>query len=740
MSAVESRSQQTVVGQPLDRVDGRLKVTGMARYPAEFPLNNLAYAFLVQSTIACGRIREINTSMAEAAPGVLAVLTHCNAQRLRMGPANHLGPAAPPPLQDARIHYHGQHVAVVVAETLEQASYAATLVSPTYDKEMPLLRLDDQFAQPSPPDMEVRGDPDAFLAAGTVRIEGRYTTPTEHHNPMAPFATTAVWNGDSLTLYDTTQWISNTRAVVAAMLDLPEAQVHIIVPFVGGAFGSGLRCWPHVVLAAMAARQVGRPVKLVLTRAQMYTSVGYRPQTVQYVALGATRDGHLTAIVHEGTEPAAMHDDYNEKGLVRATLALYACPNVRTSRKQVPLNVGTPTWMRAPGEAQGIFALETAMDELAYALDLDPVELRRRNDTAVHPHSGQPWSSRGLHECYQLGAESFGWERRIHAPRSMRDGRHLIGWGMASALYPYHRQAAAASARILADGSAIVQSGATDIGTGTSTVMTQVAANALGLPPERIRFELGDSSLPAASEQGGSALAASLVSAVHMAASAVRSHVLALIQEDAASPLYGTSPGSVAVHDGYIALKSDPSRGETYKAILKRHSLPEIEVWGRAAPGDELQQFGIGIFGATFAEVRVDPDLGEVRLRRIVTAIAAGRILNEKTARSQIIGGIVGGIGMALLEHTLTDPNTGRIVNANMADYLVPVHADVPAIDVLFVGGPDPCINPLGVKGVGEIGLVGVAPAIANAVYHATGQRIRDIPITLDKLLSPNFA
>ena len=736
MSTSEKRQQQSVVGQPLDRVDGRLKVTGRARYPAEVPLANLAHAVLVQSTIASGRIREMDTRPAEAAPGVHAVLTHRNAPRLQAGPPNFLGPAAPPPLQDDRISYNGQHVAVVVAETLEQATFAATLVTITYAEEIPLLQLDEKLAQPfassSIPDV-VRGEPDAALAAAAVRVEGTYTTPTEHHNPLAPCATIAVWDGDQLILYDTTQWIDNVRTVMAAMFGLPDAQVRVIAPFVGGAFGSTLRCWPHVALAAMAARQSGRPVKLVLTRAQMYTSVGYRPQTIQHVALGATRDGQLVATVHEGREPTAMHDDYRE-GLVRATQSLYACPHLRTSFRQVRLNVGTPTWMRAPGEGQGIFALETAMDELAYALDLDPVELRLRNDATVHPQSGRPWSSRGLRECYALGAERFGWEHRTRAPRSMRDGQYLVGWGVASALYPYVRIQAAARARLLADGSAIVQSSATDIGVGTYTVMTQIAAERLGLSPEHVRCELGDSSFPASSPQGGSTLTASVGSAVYMAASAVLEQVLALVRDDDASPLRGASADVVVVRNGHIALKSDPSQGETYAAILQRHGLREIEAWGRAAPGDEMQRYGTGIFGARFAEVRVDPELGLIRVTRLVSATAAGRILNEKTARSQIVGGTVGGIGMALLEHTVMDANVGRIVNANMAEYLVPVHADIPAIDVLFVDEPDFSLNPIGVKGLGEIGLVGVAPAIANAVYHATGQRIRDLPITLDKL------
>jgi xanthine dehydrogenase YagR molybdenum-binding subunit len=734
---IQQIRQQTVVGLPVDRVDGRLKVTGTARYPAEFPLDNLAHAVVVQSTITCGRIKQIDTSAAAAAPGVLAVLTHHNAPRLHASPPSFtVGSAPPPPLQDDRIYYNGQHIAVIVAETLEQATFAATLVSVDYEEETSLLHLADQRARPFAeafPDV-VRGEPDEALAAAEVRVEGIYTTPTQHHNPMALFATTAYWQGETLTLYDTTQWVSNTRNQIAAMLGLEVSQVRVLAPFIGGAFGSGLRPWPHVVLAAIAARHVDRPVKLVLTREQMYTAIGYRPQSVQRVALGANRDGQLLVTIHEGTEPASMIDDYRE-GLVRGTQALYASPHLRTSFRQVRLNVGTPTWMRGPGEATGLFALECALDELAYTLNIDPIELRLRNDPPVHPQSGLPWSSRGLRECYQLGAERFGWERRTPAPRSMRDGNELIGWGVASGLYPYNRQETAARVYVLADGSALVQTSAVDIGPGTYTILAQIAADTLGLPLSRIHCELGDSGFPASPPQGGSMLAASMGSAVQMAASAALDQVLALVRDDDASPLRGADADAVVVSDGNIVLKSDISRGESYTAILQRHGLSEIEAVGRAAPGNETQQFGTGIFSAKFAEVRVDADLGRIRVSRVLSVVAAGRILNEKTARSQIIGGTVGGIGMALLEQTIMDDRTGRIVNANLADYAIPVHADIPPIDVLFVDQPDVHLNPLGAKGVGEIAIVGIAPAIANAVYHATGRRVRDLPITMDKLL-----
>lgn len=724
----KSVHQQSFVGQPLDRVDGRLKVTGMARYPAEFPLDQLSHAVIVQSTIALGHIKEIDTRAAEDAPGVLAVLTHRNAPSTIP-----LGSASAAPLQNNRILYHGQHVAVVIAETLEQATFAATLVSIDYEEETPRLHFDEELATLTDPDA-VRGDPDAALAMAAVSVKGTYTTPTQHHNALAPFATIARWEGDNLTLHDTTQGIVGVRKVVAKMFGLPIEQVRVIAPFIGGAFGSGLRCWPHVVLSAMAARYVGRPVKLVLTRGQMYTSIGYRPRTIQHVALGATRAGQLTTIIHEGIEPTAASDNYSED-LTEAAHTLYASPNLRTSSRQDRLDVGSPTWMRGPGEAQGVFALETAIDELAYALDMDPIALRLLNDPPVHPDTGQPWSSRALRECYQMGAERFGWERRTPAPRSMCDGKTLIGWGVASGFYPYFRQAAEARIRIFADGSALVQTAATDIGTGTYTIITQIAADALGIPPGQIRCELGDSILPPSPFQGGSMLAASVGSAVQAAAQASVQQVLTLIQHDVSSPLYGATSENVIVSDGRIICKDNPSQYETYTDILKRHGLDEIGTSGRTAPGDERKQFGTGVFGAKFAEVRVDVDLGRIQVTRMLSVIAAGRILNEKTARSQIIGGTVGGIGMALFEQTFMDETTGHIINANLADYVLPVHADIPPIDVLFFDQPDTNLNPLGIKGIGEIALVGVAPAIGNAIYHATGRRVRDLPITLDKLL-----
>jgi xanthine dehydrogenase YagR molybdenum-binding subunit len=725
-----------LVGMGVDRVDGPAKVAGAARYPADFGFENLAHAVLVQSTVAAGRIRRMDTAAAEAAPGVLAVITHQNAPRLARAPGG-LGLGPPPPLQDNRVVHHGQHIALVVAQTLEQAAAAARLVEADYETTKPLLDLDDPRAErvenASGRDVS-RGDVAAGMAAAQVHVAATYTTPAQTNNPLGLFATVAYWDGDVLTVHDSTQGPAFDRTALAVTFGLPETSVRVLAPFVGGAFGAGLRTWPHVILAALAARVVSRPVKLVLSRAQMFTSVGYRPPTVQHVKLGAGRTGELTAIDHEGIEPTALEDDFAES-LTRATAVLYRCPNVSGRTRQVRLNVPCPTWMRGPGEAPGVFALECALDELAYELGMDPVEVRLRNYAEVHPQTGRPWSSKALRACYEQGADRFGWARRTPEPRSMHSGRLLVGYGMASAYYGYVQVRCQARASLGLDGMAVVRSAATDIGPGTYTVMTQVAADALGLPLDRVRFELGDTAMPPAPLQGGSGLTAALGTAVHAACRQLLRAFVELAASSPASPLHGCGVQDVTVADGRIsAIRAvDQGPGETYTAILARHGLAELSADGASARRTDLDAEP-GIFGAKFAEVRVDPDLGLVRVTRFVAAVDGGRILNPKTAASQIIGGTAGGIGMALLEQTVSDPGTGRIANATFGDYLVAVNADVPDIDVLFVGEPDP-INLIGVKGIGEVAIVGVAPAIANAVFHATGQRIRSLPITAEHLL-----
>ncbi len=743
---------EKAIGKPLDRVDGRLKVTGGARYAAEARVADPAHGVLVLSTVAKGTVTGIDAAAAEKAPGVLAVITYRNAPRASL-PEKAKASVDPTvgrplqPLQDDRVHYHGQPVAVVVAETLERATQAAALVRVSYREERAVTDFDAAAARSFPPTESKssdrgtkkpadyrRGGPDEALAAAEARVEETYTIPAEYHNPMEPHATLAAWDGGKLTLYDKTQWVDNVQKQVAAAFGIPEEDVRVLSPFVGGAFGSALRAWVHVFIAALAAKHVRRPVKLVLTRAQMYTVPGYRPHTVQKVALGATREGKLTAIRHEGTAQTSAHEEYTES-LLNATRYLYACPNVSTRYRLAAMNVNTPASMRGPGEASGVYALESALDELAYALKMDPVELRLRNHADTDPESGLPWSSKSLKACYREGAERFGWSRRKPAPRSMRDGRLLVGYGMATATWPTIRRPATALVRVLADGTAVVRTATSDIGPGTYTAMTQVAADALGLPPASVRFELGDSRMPPAPVHGGSMTVASVGSAVHEAALAARAKVLGLASGDADSPLHGAAADKVSADGGRLFLTGEPSRGETYAAVLKRHRQDAVEVTHESKPGEEAKKFSMHAFGAHFVEVRVDPDLATVRVARVVSALAAGRIINPKTARSQGIGGVVGGLGMALLEEAVRDPRNGRVVNANLADYLVPVNADVPDLDAFYVEEEDAHANPLGAKGLAELSLVGVAAAVANAVYHATGKRVRELPITPEKLL-----
>ena len=710
----------TAVGAPLPRVDGPLKVTGGARYAAEFHPDGLAYAATHDSTIPAGHVTAIDTAAAGRAPGVLLVLTHLDADRLPyQAPAER--PAVDPVageqlrvLQDSAIRFSGQPVALVVAATQAQALYAASLVSVTYAPDPGCrIRFDPELARPTSeaaarkgrgPETR-RGDADAAFAAAPVRVDATYLQAREQHNAMEPHATVAQWQGETLTLWSKTQWVGNERDEIARRFGLAPDDVRVISPFVGGAFGSALRTWPHVTLAAMAARRLGRPVRLELTRRQLSTAIGFRPETRQRVALGADLQGRLTAMIHEVTGQTSTYEEFAE-GTLAPAAGTYACPNRRTRYGLVPMNVSTPCPMRGPGWATGLIGQEMAMDELAEALTLDPVELRLRNYAGRHPTRDLPWSSNALRECYRQGAERFGWHGRAPGPRAMRHGRELVGFGMATAIYHAARYPTSASATLFADGTAVVRCATTDMGPGTYTSATQVAADALGLPVERVRFELGDSTFPPAKEHGGSTTMASVGSAVQAACAALRARLATLGR--------GTND-----HAG----------------LLREAGLERLDAEAGAAPGDEAGTHSSVGFGAVFAEVRVDPDLCSIRVARVIGAYDAGRIVNPRLARSQCIGGMVGGIGMALLEEAEWDANLGRIANATIAEYLVPVCADIQELDAVFVDGEDTVMNPLGVKGVAELGLCGVAPAIANAVWHATGRRMRELPITPDRLL-----
>jgi xanthine dehydrogenase YagR molybdenum-binding subunit len=738
------RAPAPYTGQGIDRVDGRLKVTGQARYAAETPIAvGLAHAVIVGSPVGLGRITAIDTAAATRTPGVLAVITHANAPRLpgasRGGGDNGRVLQL---LQDAEIRYNDQPIALVVADTLENARRGAELVTVQVDPRTPAIQIEPEIANAYAPQKTVRGptdssrgDFDSAFAAAPIKVDATYSTPVETHNPMELHGTVAVWQADDrLTLYDSSQGIFGVRKKVADVFGLSPDHVRVVCHYVGGGFGCKGSAWSHVPLAAMAARVVRRPVKLVLTRQQMFSLVGHRPPTIQRLSLGAGHDGRLVAIRHEVVSETSRFDEFIEPSAAQ-TRMLYACPNLKTQHRIVRLDVPTPTFTRAPGESTGTYALESAMDELSYALHLDPIELRLRNYAESDPDSGKPWSSKTLRACYERGAASFGWARRKPQPRSMRDGRSLMGWGMATAVYPAGQGSASAIARIRADGTALVQSGTQDLGTGTYTIMTQLAADALGLPIERVRFELGDTNRPEAPLSAGSRTASSVGPAVHEAARQALAKVIALATADSRSPLHGLPADAIVAADGALHARDNPRKHETFVDVLKRAGQAEIAARYESHERPERKNHSIHSFGAQFAEVKIDEDLAQVRVTRFVGAYGAGKILNSKTGRNQFYGSIVWGIGMALMENTRRDARTGRAVTRDLADYHVPVHADIPSIDVILVDETDTAVNDVGAKGIGELGMTGTAAAIANAIYHATGKRVRDLPITTDKLL-----
>jgi xanthine dehydrogenase YagR molybdenum-binding subunit len=724
------------VGADSRRVDGRLKVTGAARYAADHLIDGVLYAVIVDATIGRGRITDIDTAAAAAQPGVHAVISHLNAPRLPY--RDNTGSNNPPGqrlrmFQDDQVHFFGQPVAVVVATSLQQAQHAASLVQVRYDDQAPSFDL--ASAPANEPTTYARGNTAQALPASPVRLDVTYQTARNNHNPMEPHATIARWDGDQLTLWDKTQWVAaGTQTELAAVFGLPLASVRVLSPFVGGAFGSGLRAWPHVTVAAMAARQTGRPVKLVLTRRQMYFGTGYRP-TYQYrLQIGADRDGRLRAMTHDVRAETSRYENFTE-AILSAGQMLYSLPHVTQQYATVPLDVHTPIWMRGPGYASSSYVIESAMDELAYRVGVDPVELRHRNEPNEDESTGLPFSTRRLRECLQVGAREFGWNRRPRAPRSVRDGDWLIGTGMAAGVYDTARAPAQSRARLNADGTAVVESATSDMGPGTYTSMTQVAADALGLDMNRVQFRLGDSLMPPTPPHGGSMTMASVGSAVKDACDKVRQQAITLAVHDPQSPLYGADPADVIVRSGRMTARHQPARGETYHKLLARLGRTHLEANGSFTLPTGPERFSFYAYAATFAEVAVDARLGIIRVRRLLGVYDAGRIVNPVLADSQALGGMVGGIGTALLEHTVTDTRDGRITNANLADYLVPVNADVPSLRAIYLRDEDPEADPLGVKGLGEVVHVGVAPAITNAVFHATGRRVRQLPITAEMLL-----
>ena len=717
-------TQPRLFGSSIKRREDPRLITGAASYTDDFVLPGMVHLVMLRSPHAHARIKRIDTTQAKKAPGVLAVYTGADTEgALKSTPCAWLVPnsnlkvAAYPSIAKDIVRYVGDIVAAVVADTLEHARYAASLLKISYAAKTPALDREHASKTDEPKEVfeeslqEKKGDVAAALAnSDFVKIENTYSTPTETHNPMECSATVAVWDApDRLTIYDATQYVKGAQGTVARAFGLKRENVRVICPFVGGAFGCKGPVWPHTILAVMAAKVVGRPVKLELTRQEMFSGTGHRTPTFQTVALAAGQDGKLQGIRHRSEMVTSPVGHWVEGCGIGSTNVLYDAPSIEFNHIVHTVNVAQPSFMRAPGECPGTYALECAMDELAYALKMDPLKLRMVNDSPNHPVKGIPWSAKYLRECYDLGAKKFGWSRRNHQPRSMKDGSLLVGWGVATATYPAHAMRANVHIKLNSDGTALVHCAAHDLGTGAYTALTQISADAIGLPVEKVKFELGDSDLPFGPVAGGSNTTGTVGSAVADAAKNLKKKLADLAGANA---------------------KSSDSPGE----ILKRAGINSIEADGKFE-SEENEKLGFQSFGAHFCEVKVDPDLPLVRVTRWVSVMNCGRVINLKTGSSQILGGIVMGVGMALEEETVYDPATGLPATRNLADYHVPVHADIHSIEVHFVGEPDYAFNPMGARGMGEIGITGAAAAVANAVYHATGKRIRDLPITIDKLI-----
>ncbi len=738
------------IGSAVSRIDGRAKVSGEAKYAADYNHETLLYGVVISSAIAKGRVLAIDVSQAKRVPGVVEVITHRNRPHIAWFDKSYQDDVAPPgspfrPLFDDKIQFSGQPVALVVAATFEAARYAATLIDVRYQSEdfntdfataqaerfMPSKKRDAFF----PP--KNRGDAATAMAKAPVKTTGEYHLATHHHNPMEMHASTVIWHGGGkITVYDKTQGSQNVQRYLAAIFGFKTDDVRVLNPYVGGAFGSGLRPQYQVYLATLAAKMLERSVRVVLTRQQMFTHV-HRPEAVQSVSLGAEQDGRLTAISTSATTATSRFENYMET-VVNWGLMNYACPNAEGEYAIAPVDTYTPGDMRAPGAATGMTLFEIAIDEMAYACNVDPLDFRLINYSDKDAMNDTPYTSKELRQAYSQAAARFGWDKRSPEPRSMVDGSELVGWGVATGMWEALFQPTTASATLTPDGRLEIACATSDIGTGTYTVMAQVAAGALGMMLDNIDVKLGDSTLPAAPVQGGSWAAASTGAAVDLACSSLAATVLK--HAAAIDRSFSTTEASdIIIQGDVVALKSDPKKSVSLKEIFSHAGVSYLktEETAKAGWGDMLSQMvkSRNAHSAVFAEVKVDEELKVVRVTRIVVAVAAGRIINPKTARSQILGGVVFGIGMALHEETLMDPRLGRFMNHSLAEYHIPAHADVQDIDVIFIAEDDPEVTPLGVKGLGEIGIVGTAAAIANAIYHATGTRVRSLPVTIDKLL-----
>jgi xanthine dehydrogenase YagR molybdenum-binding subunit len=733
------------IGQPLTRRDGILKVTGTARYAADNHPPGLLYAVMAVSSIARGRVRSLNVDAAKGHKGVVEVMTPINRPALAQDPDEKSNPFMfrLDVLQNDRVRYANQPIAVVIAETLESATEGAALLQPRYDSEPARVGLDDSESF-VPPGIGVgmpaevgTGDIEAGLAAAAKRIDSTYETPAQYHNAIEPHAIVAAWNGDSLSIDTPSQGLEMARGRIAGLFGLAPEKIHIRSPFLGGGFGSkGMISGPQV-LGILAARMVGRPVKLVLRRDQMYGPVGHRSPTRQRLRLGMAADGALTALDHHAKTMSSTFDDFFEPA-AGVSHTLYASPAIATRHEAVRTDIGTPMFMRAPGEATGSIALESAIDEAAAACGMDPLAFRLRNYAEVEPVSGKPFSSKALHECYAQGAERFGWAGRPIAPRQMRDkDGFLIGWGIGTATFPAIMFEARARAVIRRDGSGLVETGAHDMGQGAWTALAQIAADGLGLDIDQVDFRIGSSDLPDAGIAGGSSHTATAGTAIHSAGGNAIARLAELATADRRSPLYGADNAGVIARQGRLHRRDDEGRSESYADILARAGLAEIEGSGTSAADPAAQStWAMHAHGAVFAEVKVDPDLGQIRTTRLVGAFAAGRVINPRLVRSQYYGGMIWGVSFALNEQAIVDRRSGRVMNADLAEYHVPVNADIVSLEALLVHEDDPHVNPLGIKGVGEIAITGTAGAIANAVWHATGVRVRRFPIKLEDLLT----
>ncbi|WP_419808069.1 xanthine dehydrogenase family protein molybdopterin-binding subunit [Sphingomonas sp.] len=732
-----------LIGAQVSRIDGPLKVAGGARFAAEFPMTGMLYAAVAWSTIARGRIDVIDVAAAEAAPGVRLVMTHLNAPKMKPLPifgseSRAVGPDGLAIMQDARIHWNGQAVAVVLADTQEQADHAKSLLRVTYLEDEAFTNLAQATARGCDPAMfqgeplkRKKGDAEAAFDAAPVKVDRHYSTPRHNHSPIELHGVTLAWEGDTLRIHDASQAVVQSAWTMAQVFDLEPEQVHVSSPYVGGGFGSKV-LWHHHVLGAAAAKLAGKPVRMALSREGVFRTVGGRTSTEQRVAIGAEKDGRFTALIHTGVTPKATHNMMPEPFTV-GTQCTYAAENVLLDQHTTDLNMVANTFMRAPGEAVGTFALESAVDELAEELGLDPIELRITNEPERDPTTDLPFSSRHIVQAWRDGAARFGWAERQATPGATRDGEWLVGMGCATATYPYYRMPGGkATLTVTRDGRARVAIAAHEMGMGTATTHAMIVAERLGLPMEQVTVDYGDSGLSGTFLAGGSSQTASIGAAVIAAQQALTTELLKLAGND--SPLAGLKADEVGGQDGGLCKLDDPSRCESYASILTRAHRDEISVEGTASPPLETQHWSMHSFGAVFCEVRVNAVTGELRVARILGSYDCGRIINAKTAMSQFRGGIVMGLGLAMMEHTEFDERNGRIMNPSLAEYHVPVHMDVPEIDVIWTDIADPH-TPMGARGIGEIGITGVGAAVANAVYNATGKRVRDLPITLDKLL-----